>query len=76
MQPLQQKIDLQGFAIAEDIFSPEETAQLQQAIAQADNHNPSFRTGKDLFAIRHLLHEIPALRPLIATEKFKTWSGN
>ena len=59
----------QGYYIKENILSPKETQQLGQWIENATHDNPNFRVGKDLFAIRNLLGEIPALQSLLQNKR-------
>ena len=47
-----EKIDNEGFAVVENIFSNEEVDYLLQIISNTDSSNPSFRKSKYLFAIR------------------------
>jgi ectoine hydroxylase-related dioxygenase (phytanoyl-CoA dioxygenase family) len=60
-----------GFAITPDIFSAEELTAITSGVEMADASSPSFRKSSDLFAIRHVLNEIPPISRLIFSERFK-----
>ena len=51
----------QGFAVLPDIYSPVETAALLETISGAETTSVNFRRSQDVFAIRNLLAEVPAL---------------
>ncbi|PJJ60590.1 phytanoyl-CoA dioxygenase family protein [Hymenobacter chitinivorans] len=58
-----------GFVLLPNLLSPAETAALLHAIAGAPAAGPGFRRHQDLFAIRNVLGEIPALQSiLVATQ--------
>jgi hypothetical protein len=56
-----------GFAILPQLYAPAEVAALLQCVESAPASGPSFRRSAEVFAIRNLLGEIPALGPLLAT---------
>jgi hypothetical protein len=56
-----------GHATLPALYSPAELAALLACIEGAPAAGPSFRRSQDVFAIRNLLGEIPALVPLLAT---------
>lgn len=58
-----------GFAIINDIYSPQEIAGILQLIDQANTNKPTFRKTDDLFAIRQFLKELPEVAPLIFNAK-------
>lgn len=66
-----EKIDNEGFAVVENIFSNEEVDYLLQIISNTDSSNPSFRKSKDLFAIRQFFKEVPEAVNIIFNEKLK-----
>jgi len=55
-----------GFALLPGLLRPAETAALRQAIDAAPATGANFRRSQDLFAIRDVLGEIPALGPILA----------
>lgn len=69
MTPLEQ-LNRDGFTILEDVFDQDSIGQMIAAIQTADTDNAAFRKTKDLFAIRQVLREIPALVPLVFIPKF------
>jgi Phytanoyl-CoA dioxygenase (PhyH) len=58
-----------GFAVIEDVFTPEEVALIIKKIFQANADRPTFRKTNDLFAIRQFLKEVPEIQPLIFNAK-------
>ncbi|MBL7705286.1 MAG: phytanoyl-CoA dioxygenase family protein [Taibaiella sp.] len=54
-----------GFTIIEGIYNNGEIAAMIAAIDRADRGKDTFRSSADLFAIRQLFKEIPALKPLV-----------
>lgn len=56
-----------GFCTTEAVFSSEEVSELVQTIERASKSGTNFRKSDGLFAIRGLLHELPALRPKLWT---------
>ncbi|HWB24540.1 MAG TPA: phytanoyl-CoA dioxygenase family protein [Chitinophagaceae bacterium] len=58
-------IDVDGFAIINNIFNDGETDALTKIIVGNGKHDPSFRRGGDLYAIRRFLHEVPGIIPII-----------
>jgi hypothetical protein len=56
-----------GHATFPALYTPAEVAALLACIEGAPAAGPSFRRSQDVFAIRNLLGEIPALAPLLAT---------
>lgn len=71
-----QKVDTDGFSVIEGIYSTQEVAAIQHAIAQAERSNQNFRGGAGLFAIRQFLNEIPGVVPFIFNNKFKELMRN
>ncbi|GAB3835694.1 phytanoyl-CoA dioxygenase family protein [Hymenobacter jeollabukensis] len=59
-----------GFAVVEQVYAPAEIRAMLAIIEQAGAAGGNFRRTADLFAIRSLLTELPALRPLIWNERF------
>ena len=67
-----QDIAAKGFTVIPGVFDAEETNQIIQQINEADQTNPTFRKTADLFAIRQFLKEVPAILPLVLTERLNT----
>lgn len=61
----------QGFEIQLHVFSDKEVAQFVQGIEEVSRHNSHFRANKDLFAIRNLLGEVPALQGILSHRKLQ-----
>ncbi|WP_071595168.1 phytanoyl-CoA dioxygenase family protein [Hymenobacter aerophilus] len=61
----------EGYAILPNIFSPEEAAALLRTIESAGSASPNFRRTQDVFAIRDLLSELPALWPQLLTPRLR-----
>ncbi|GAB2941067.1 phytanoyl-CoA dioxygenase family protein [Hymenobacter coalescens] len=59
-----------GFAVVEQMYDPTEIRAMLAVIEQAGAAGGNFRRSSDLFAIRNLLAELPALRRLIWNERF------
>jgi len=57
---IKEKISVDGFAVAENIFIDEEIADLLHLISLADTSRPTFRKTSELFAIRQFFKEVPA----------------
>ncbi len=60
-----------GFTILDAVYSEQEIAQVLEAIAQADQEKDTFRKSGELFAIRHVLKEIPKLKNLLWNDKLQ-----
>jgi hypothetical protein len=60
-----------GYATLPGLFAPAEVAALLACIESAPAAGPSFRRSQDVFAIRNLLGEVPALAPLLATSTLR-----
>ncbi|SNR60115.1 Phytanoyl-CoA dioxygenase (PhyH) [Hymenobacter mucosus] len=60
-----------GYAILAGIYTPEELAGLLRTIERAETSSPNFRRSQDVFAIRNLLGEIPALREQLLTPRLR-----
>ena len=56
-----------GFAVLPDLYAPAEVAALLRTVEGATGSGRNFRRSQELFAIRELLKEIPALWPLLDT---------
>jgi hypothetical protein len=56
-----------GFAILADLFSTKEITAILNTIEATETASPNFRRSQDVFAIRNLLREIPALREQLLT---------
>ncbi|MBN9297897.1 MAG: phytanoyl-CoA dioxygenase family protein [Filimonas sp.] len=66
-----EKLETDGFAITNDIYSKGEIEAILQYISDADTDRPTFRKTNDLFAIRQFLKELPGIHQLIFTDKLK-----
>ncbi|MDO7883810.1 phytanoyl-CoA dioxygenase family protein [Hymenobacter cheonanensis] len=62
-----QHLQEQGFALVPQLYTLDEIASLLSCIETAPAASPNFRRSQDVFAIRNLLGEIPALVPLLHT---------
>jgi hypothetical protein len=60
-----------GFAIIPKLYTELEIAALLHCIESAPVAGSNFRRSQDVFAIRNLLGEIPALLPLLKTTKLR-----
>lgn len=65
----QQQIEEQGFTIIPDVYNAVEVNAILNVIDTADQSNATFRKTADLFAIRQFLKEVPAVLPLVLTER-------
>ncbi|OUJ72965.1 hypothetical protein BXP70_16245 [Hymenobacter crusticola] len=61
----------QGCAVLPDVFDADEVRGLLQIVDTATGSSSNFRRTQDLFAIRNLLGEIPALQGLLFTPKLR-----
>ncbi|MCC3159842.1 phytanoyl-CoA dioxygenase family protein [Hymenobacter sp. 15J16-1T3B] len=59
-----------GFAVVEQVYATAEIRAMLAVIEQARTAGGNFRRTADLFAIRNLLSELPALGPLIWNARF------
>jgi hypothetical protein len=64
------KIDEDGFAVVDNIFTDKEVQHLIEVINQADSNRAAFRKTNDLFAIRQFFKEIPLAVPVVFNEAF------
>jgi ectoine hydroxylase-related dioxygenase (phytanoyl-CoA dioxygenase family) len=64
-------ISTDGFAIIEDIYTPEEIHAILSEINRADTNKSTFRKSSELFAIRQFLKELPLVVPVIFNKKLK-----
>ncbi|MGI4865289.1 MAG: hypothetical protein ACRYFZ_15315 [Janthinobacterium lividum] len=62
-----QQLQATGFAVLPQLYTPPEVAALLRCIEDAPAASANFRRSQDVFAIRNLLGEIPALWPLLDT---------
>jgi ectoine hydroxylase-related dioxygenase (phytanoyl-CoA dioxygenase family) len=67
---IKQKMEEDGFAIIDTIFTGEEINQLNQVISNTDTEKSTFRKTSDLFAIRQFLKEVPAAADIIFNNRF------
>lgn len=66
------QLEQEGFTVMPGVFSATEIEAIIAKIDQADPSNPTFRKTDDLFAIRQFLREVPAVQPLVLTERLNT----
>ena len=64
-----------GYAVVPALYTPAEVAVLLGCIERAPAASPNFRRSQDVFAIRNLLGEVPALGPLLATPALRSGLG-
>ena len=64
-----------GHAVVPGLYTPAEVAALLRCIEDAPAASPNFRRSQDVFAIRNLLGEVPALGPLLATPALRRVLG-
>ena len=76
MEGYQREITNNGFCHIQSVYSVIEIEAIVTAIDHADQSHPAFRKTEDLFAIRRFLEEIPGVKRLIFTEKFKYLTDN
>ena len=60
-----------GFAVSAKLYTPAEIAALLRTVESAPVSGPNFRRSQEVFAIRDLLGEVPALAPLLATRPLR-----
>jgi len=70
-----QQLQQEGFATISQLYQQYEIAALLQCIEDAPAASPNFRRSQDVFAIRNLLGEIPALWPLLDTAALRALLG-
>ena len=70
-----QQLQEAGFAVVPPLYAPPELAALLRCIEQAPAASPNFRRSQDVFAIRNLLGEVPALWPLLDTPALRRLLG-
>jgi ectoine hydroxylase-related dioxygenase (phytanoyl-CoA dioxygenase family) len=61
---------LNGFAVVDNVYSSNEVAAILELIQRVSASSSNFRRTTDLFAIRNLLAELPALSDLIHNHTF------
>lgn len=66
---ISEEIHKNGFAILDNVFTPEEVDSMLLVISAANSAKPTFRKTNDLFAIRQFLKEVPEIKKLIFTKK-------
>jgi len=64
-----------GHATLPALYTPAEVAALLACVEGAPAASPNFRRSQDVFAIRNLVGEIPALGPLLATLALRVLLG-
>jgi len=67
----EREIQESGFSVIENVFTDQETEDMQAAINGADTTKETFRKSDDLFAIRRFLKEVPGTIELIFNKKLK-----
>jgi hypothetical protein len=73
--PLSDQLAAVGHAVVPALYAPAEVAALLRCIEAAPAASPNFRRSQDVFAIRNLLGEVPALGPLLATPALRRLLG-
>lgn len=68
----QETVEQEGFTIIPDVYNAAEVNAILEVVGNADHSNPTFRKTADLFAIRQFLKEVPAVLPLVLTERLNT----
>jgi hypothetical protein len=67
VRPWLHQLTAAGHAVIPALYTPTEITALLACIEGAPAASPNFRRSQDVFAIRNLLGEVPALGPLLAT---------
>ena len=65
----------EGFAVLPSLYTPAEVAALLRTVEAAPAGRPNFRRSQEVFAIRDLLGEVPALWPQLATPRLQELLG-
>jgi ectoine hydroxylase-related dioxygenase (phytanoyl-CoA dioxygenase family) len=73
---VKEKINDDGFAIINDVFTEGEINKLLHVISSADTSKPTFRKATDLFAIRQFFKEIPGVAELIFNQNLNSLVSN
>ncbi|RKE52645.1 phytanoyl-CoA dioxygenase family protein [Sphingobacterium detergens] len=60
-----------GFTVIENVFNRNEVEQLVTMIENEDHSRDTFRRSSDLFAIRQIIKEIPAIYTIIFNDNLK-----
>jgi ectoine hydroxylase-related dioxygenase (phytanoyl-CoA dioxygenase family) len=68
---IKEKIESDGFAIVDNVFSDTELESILATISSGDTSKETFRKANDLFAIRQFLKEVPSSVEKIFTDKFR-----
>ncbi|MFD2888526.1 phytanoyl-CoA dioxygenase family protein [Chitinophaga cymbidii] len=66
-----EKFNQDGFTVIENVYSEVELDAILQELNKVDSSRPTFRKSADLFAIRQFLKEVPAVAPLIFTDRLR-----
>ena len=64
-----------GFAVVPGLYTATEVAALLRTVETAPASGPNFRRSQEVFAIRDLLGEVPALWPQLATHNLRALLG-
>lgn len=67
---VKQKLDQEGYAVINDVFTKAEIIEILSTISRADTSKSTFRKTDDLFAIRRFFLEVPAAVEGVFTETF------
>jgi ectoine hydroxylase-related dioxygenase (phytanoyl-CoA dioxygenase family) len=67
----QERINGEGYTVIADVFDNTAMDAMVAAINEADPAGPLFRKTNDLFAIRRFLQAVPAIQPLVFTERLQ-----
>src|SRR5687768_2823594 len=68
-----EKLATEGYVVLPDVFSAPAIEQITHVIQSADQQSPAFRKTADLFAIRRVMAELPALQPQVLTPGLLAW---
>lgn len=67
----QERINGEGYTVIADVFNRAAMDAMVAVINEADPAGPLFRKTNDLFAIRRFLQAVPAIQPLVFTERLQ-----
>lgn len=65
---IQSAVAQRGFAVVNNVFTPQEISALITHVNKATSSRPNFRYGGGLFAIRQFFKEIPGVKELVFTK--------
>lgn len=68
-----EKLADKGYAVLRDVFPASAVQRIIHTIQSADQQSQAFRKTADLFAIRRVMAELPALQPYVLTPELLAW---